>query len=161
MLKVIGNYTLSDIKSSIIYLLDLSAKSPEVRQHAIEITSDSQDKISAVYDWVKEHISYIPDPIGATGSEIELFISPVRMVEDFKLGLKPAGDCDDHALLVTALYRSLSMPSNVVLVDFGGGLEHAYTRVKSEKLGEWVVVDTTSSTPLGWIYKEKVGEIVV
>jgi len=161
MLRVIENYTLADVKDSIIYLLDLAAKSFEVRQHAIEISADSQDKIAAVYDWVKAHVSYVPDPIGATGNEIEMFISPVRMVEDFSRGLSPAGDCDDHALLLTALYRALGMKSNVVLVDFGSGISHAYCRVKSEKLGEWIVSDTTSDTPLGWIYKDKVGETVV
>ena len=161
MIKVIGNYTFSDIKASILHLLDLAAKSPEFRQHAIEITFQSQDKISAIYDWVKENVSYISDPIGATGHEIELFISPVLMVEDFSKGLRPAGDCDDHAILTTALYRAIGMQSNVVLVDFGRGIEHAYCRVKSSELNEWVVADTSSETPLGWIYKEKRGEVIV
>lgn len=162
MLKVIRNYNLSDIKESILLLLDRAAKSFEVRQHAVEITSDAQDKIAAIYDWVKSSVSYVPDPIGASGKEIELFISPVRMVQDHKQGLKIAGDCDDHALLSTSLFRALGIPSNVVLIDSAGnGLDHAYCKAWSEKLGHWVNVDTANAdVPLGWHYSTR-QEIVV
>lgn len=161
MIKVIRNYSLSDIKESIIFLLDRAAKDAGVRQHAIQITVDSQDKIAAIYDWVKTNFSYIPDPIGASGNEIELFISPVRVVQDYNAGLRPAGDCDDHALLNTALFRALGMSSNVVLVDSGNGsIDHAYCRVRSDKLQRWLVCDTTVNTPLGWYYPAR-QEIVV
>jgi len=142
------------------YLLDNASKSFEVRQHAIEITSEFQDKISAVYDWVKGNISYIPDPVGDHGDEIELFISPVKMVEIFSKGLRPAGDCDDHALLNTALYRALGMQSNIILLDSGNGIDHAYCKVKSIVLNRWVAVDTTADVPLGWTYKFR-KEIVI
>jgi len=153
MIHVIKNYGVPEIKQSILYLLDKAAKSYEVRQHALEITADHQDKIGAVYDWVKRTISYVPDPIGANGNEIELFISPVRMVDDFNRGLKPGGDCDDHALLSTALYRALGIQSNVVLMNSTGmGLDHAYCKVYSEILGRWITADTTGNVPLGWEY---------
>jgi len=160
MLKIIHNYTIGDIIDSIKYLLDKSAHSEEVRSLAIQITCDSQDKISSIYDWVKPNFAYIPDPIGASGDEIELFISPIKVVRDFNQGLNLGGDCDDHALLNTALYRALGMPSNVVLMDSGNGIDHAYCRVKSEKLGRWVNADTTTNAPLGWVFPAK-QEIVI
>lgn len=159
MLVRIKNYTVSDIEDSIKFLLDRAAQSPEVRQHAIQITHDKQDKISAVYDWIKQSISYIPDPMGAEGEEIELFISPVRLVKDYNLGLKSGGDCDDHAILATSLYRAIGIRSNVVIIDSAGnGLDHAFSEVWSDKIQDWISVDTTSTYPIGWSfpYKDKI-----
>jgi transglutaminase-like putative cysteine protease len=153
VIRIIKKYTLGDVKSSILLLLDRASKSPEVRQMAIQITYTEQDKISAIYNWVKQNVSYIPDPIGPTGEEIELFVSPVKMVNDYNQGLRPGGDCDDHALLDTALFRAIGFRSNVVLMNSAGqGIDHAYCRVYSEKLSRWLRCDTSVNTPLAWDY---------
>lgn len=125
----------------------------EVRQLAVDITGESQDKVGAIFDFVKANVAYVPDPIGPSGQEIELFISPVRMVTDYNVGIRIAGDCDDHAILFTALCRAVGIPCSVVLTDTtGGGLDHAYSRVFSKKLRRWICADTASNAPLGWQY---------
>ena len=148
MLTIISKHRLSelDIRSSINYLLDKAAHDEQLRQLAVQITSN-KEPISAVYDWVKENVQYVPDPVGN-----ELFISPVRMVQDYHDGNPLAGDCDDQALLITALCRSIGIESNVVLLDTGGGgLDHAVSQAYSEKLGKYVLVDaSTNEVPLGW-----------
>ena len=93
MLIRIKNYNMSDIIASVKFLLDRAAHSQEVRQQAIQITYDKQDNISSIYDWVKSCVSYISDPIGTGNDEIELFISPIKMVKDFQSGLRLSGDC--------------------------------------------------------------------
>ena len=159
MLIRIQNYSISDLENGIKFLLDRAAHSPEVRQHAVTITYDKEDKISAIYDWIKSSVSYIPDPIGTGGEETELFISPIKQVKDYQQGLRPSGDCDDHALLSCSLFRSIGIKSNVIIIDsIGNGLDHAYSQTYSDKLGKFVSVDTTSDYPLGWElpYKEKI-----
>jgi len=151
MLTIIRNYTLDDIGKGIKYLLGKASEAPEVRMLAIEITGGSEDPISAIYNWVKTHVHYVPDPVSGTDT-IELFISPVRMVKDFNAGTTIGGDCDDIALLTTALYRSIGIQANVVLVDQdGGGLDHAYCVVWSDKLQKWINSDPSApELPLGW-----------
>ena len=158
MLTRIRNYDLSDIKSSINYLLDKAADSEEVRTLAIEIVSNKEDQIAAVYDWVKSNVTYVKDPVRGYG-EVELFTSPIRMVKDYRNGIRLGGDCDCMALLTTALYRSIGYQSNVVLLDTTGeGLNHAISQVLSDGIETWVMVDPSASVPLGWTesYTDKV-----
>ena len=157
MIIRIRNYGIKDIEDSIKFLLDRAAHSPEVRQHAINIIYDKQDKIGSIYDWIKSSVSYVPDPI--TNGEIELFISPIKQVKDYGAGLRPSGDCDDMALLATALYRAIAIRSNVIIIDsIGEGLDHAYSRVWSDKLNQYINCDPSSDYPLGWAipYKKQI-----
>ncbi len=159
MLIRIKNYGLNDIINGIKFLLDRAAHSPEVRQFAIQITYDKQDKISAVYDFVKTHVSYVPDPILSGGDEIELFTSPVKMVRDYSQGMILAEDCDGIAIFITSLYQAIGIRANVVIIDsIGNGLDHAYCQVWSDRLNQFVNCDPSSSYPLGWeiSYKEKI-----
>ena len=149
MITIIRNYNTTDIKDSINYLLDKASKSEEVRQLAVQITYNKEDKIGAIYDFMKSSVSYIQDPV--SDGEIELFVSPVKQVENYNQGLRMAGDCDDMALLATALYRSIGIKSNVVIIDsLGNGLDHAYCRAWSKELDDWIECDPTSQYPLGW-----------
>ena len=151
MIKRIVNYTMKDVTDSLIYLLDKASHSEEVRTLAIEITQESQDKISSIYNFMKNEVSYVPDPIGATGNDIELFISPIVMVNAYRKGIRPSGDCDDMALFGTALLRSIGIRANIVLVDSGGGgIDHAFTEVWSDKLNRYIDFDVTIKKPLGW-----------
>ena len=156
MIKVIQNYNINDIKEGILHQLHVAAHSPEVRQHAIEITANKQDKISAIYDWVKNNVAYIPDPIN-----IELFMSPRKLIEQHNGGMAVGEDCDGHAMLLTALYRSIGIEAHTYLVDcIGEGLDHALCIVWSDKLQEWIHVDTTTDHPLGWIIEYQEGVTV-
>ena len=148
MLTTISNYTLDDIRKSINYLLDKVKQEPRVRELAINIVSDKPDSISAIYDWVKTNVKYTPDPV-----ETELFISPVKMVNDYHQRSPLAGDCDDMAILSVALFRSVGVESNVVIFDTKGeGYDHAIAQAYSDKLG-WLNVDVSSDYPLGWTIK--------
>jgi len=147
MLTIIKNYSLDDIKDSIKYLLDKASESEEVRQLAIEIIHNKPDPIAAIYDWVKTNVKYTPDPV--RNGQIELFISPVRMVKDYRQGKPLAGDCDDMALLAVALCRSIGIHSSVVLLDTAGeGLDHAVSQVSSN--GVTLMLDPSANVPLGW-----------
>ena len=157
MITVIKNYSLDDVKDSIKYLLNKSAESLEVRQLAIEITVGSHDQISAIHDFVRDTVKYIPDPV--TNGSIELFTSPIKMVKDYRAGITIGEDCDGIAVLTTALYRSVGIRARVVLIDQSGdGLDHAYCEVFSDKLGQWINSDPSAPLPLGWVipYRQKI-----
>lgn len=146
MLVRIRDYNTQDIIDGIKLLLDRAAHSEEVRTLAVQLTHDRQDKIAAIYDWIKQNVSYVPDPI-----DIELFISPIKQVKDYNSGLGIAGDCDDMAILATSLYRAIGIKSNVVLYNLNGqGLDHAASRAWSDKINQWIIVDPSSEFPLGW-----------
>ena len=166
MLIIINNYSERDIVDGIKYLLKQSTENPDVDTLANRIISqDLGSYIKAVHDWVSNNVAYVRDPI-VGDSEIELFISPVRMAKDYLAGKQLAGDCDDHALLTTALYRALNFDARVVLLSFsGGGWEHAVAEVYSEKLAQttnpWLTIDSTvKEFPAGWP-EEAVRRLVV
>lgn len=147
MLTIIRNYTLSDIKTSIKYLLNKASESEEVRKLAVEVTDSKPDPIAAIYDFIKNSVRYVPDPTNNT----ELFISPVKMVRDYNQKIPIGGDCDDMALLAVALYRSIGIKSNVVILDTRGqGLDHAVAQAYSDIAKRYITVDSASQYPLGW-----------
>ena len=159
MITVIQNHTLQDIVDGARYLLDKAAHSEDVRRLALDISPNGN--IEPIYDWVKEHLSYVPDPVLPDGGFIELFISPDRMAKDYYAGHQIGGDCDDHSLLVTSLSRSVGLNANMVLLDIcGGGYDHAVSEVYSEQFGEYIMVDTSSDVPLGW-YEANYARLVI
>lgn len=152
------NYSMQDVKDGLQLLLKLSTDSSIVKSHAINIISGNNDSILAIYNWVKQNVSYVPDIDGAkqfsndTTNVTELFISPVKQIEYYNEGKAIFGDCDDHALLTTALYRSLGIRSNIVIIDtVNMGFDHAYSQVWSDRLHQYVSADTTAKYPFGWV----------
>ena len=132
-------------------LLQKASRNPDVRELAIEIIAGSDEPIYAIYNWVKTHLYYLPDPIKADGDELEMFTSPIRLVSDYREGKTIAEDCDSHAMLTVALYRSIGVKANVVLVSYtGNGYDHAYAEVWSDQLARWITIDTTDRYPVGW-----------
>ena len=158
MLTSITNYGLTDIMEGFRYLLRKAELSEEVRTLAVQITQNGND-ISAIYDWVKANLRYVPDPVRGMG-DVELFISPARQVKDYNAGLAIAGDCDDFALLTVALCRAVGIRANIVLLDtIDNGIDHAIAEVYSEKLERWIMLDATGEClPLGWLesYYERI-----
>ena len=151
MLTLIRNADLGTIKTEMQRLLDDGIRSPEVRRLAAEIVVHG-DEVSSVFDWVRMNVRYIHDPY-LNG---DLFVSPVKQVQNYREGLQPMGDCDDHALLVASLLGSIGHKVKIILLDadFDNTLDHALAQAWSEKLG-WVNLDTSSAKPLGWAIKCK------
>jgi transglutaminase-like putative cysteine protease len=154
MIIRINNFTIQDIIAGTKFLIDKGVHSPDVRQFALEIVNN-KEPITAVYDWVKANMSYVSDPKTST-TEIELFISPVVLINDFLNGKSIGGDCDDMGILTTTLYNCIGLRSNLVIIDSNGsGYDHAYSRVWSDKLNDWLNVDPSSKFPVGWVYNFK------
>jgi len=152
MITTIQNYSEQDIEESIRYLLAKASKSEAVRQQAVQIIAGAPDPILAIHSWVRENLSYIPDPVN-NGQEIEMFTSPVKLVNDHNSGHAIGEDCDSHAILTVALFQSIGIAAHVVLAGYNGNdFEHAYCQVFSQPLDRWIDVDTTTDYPVGWVH---------
>jgi len=159
------NYTLMKIKEGdpgidqtieqMENLVDAGVKDPLIRNTALEIIAsmparDSSAEIEAIFFWVKQNIRFTKDPY-----QIELISNPLRTLE-----LK-AGDCDDLAILLSSLLRSIGYNTRfkVVSAKASGKLHHVYTQAYFS--GTWISLDPTEEyssvgkEPLG-ITREKI-----
>jgi hypothetical protein len=136
-------------------LVDAGVKDPRIRNAALQIVGgvparDSASEIEAIFFWVKGNVRFTKDPY-----EIELISHPVRTLE-----LK-AGDCDDQAILISALLRSVGYNTRfkVVSAKASGKFHHVFTQVALA--GSWISLDPTEENssiglePLG-ITREKI-----
>jgi len=114
---------------------------------------DKLGEITAIHNWVKNHIRYTGDPYGA-----ELIKSPRRLLMDYaearQLGQLPVilADCDESSLLAASLLRSIGHAARVVLVDtnpFSHEISHAIAQVNH--LGKWIWLETTKDKALNWV----------
>ena len=149
MLSLIKDANIGDVKRELSRLLTEGSRNIKVRELAIRITPQYEDnQIAAVYDFVKSNVKYQPDP-----TEAELFIAPWKMVEMVELGIA-RGDCDDMNLFAGSLLGSLGYGTKLILLDTAGkGFDHVICEVYSDRVEKWIFVDTSSTTPLGWMPK--------
>jgi transglutaminase-like putative cysteine protease len=119
-------------------------KSPDVRVAALEAVKGverGQAEIESVFNWVKEHIEF-------RGEHAETLQEPRVTLQ---LG---AGDCDDHAMLVSALAASLGFRTRFRTVATPSSPEdfsHVFAEIEDKKTGQWIPVDSTvGSSYAGW-----------
>lgn len=93
-------------------LIRAGARSPEVREQAVEIIRqaavrerDSAGEVRAIFQWVKTNFHFIKDPTGA-----ETLGTP-----DYLLKVK-AGDCDDYVVMLGSLLGSLGHATEIVTI---------------------------------------------
>lgn len=104
---------------------------PNTVQKAAELTSataDTLEKVSLVYDFVVNHLSYD----SAKAKTVQSGYLPV--LDEVLAGDK--GICFDYAALMTAMLRSQGIPCKLV-VGYAGKAYHAWISVWSEETG-WV-----------------------
>ena len=108
-----------------------------VVKKAAELTkgkSDFYDKVNAIYEFVIGNITY--DTELAKSIQSGSVSSYLPVVDDVMA--KGKGICFDYAALMTAMLRSLDIPTKLV-VGYAGQQYHAWINVYSEKEG-WVSV---------------------
>ena len=120
--------------------------------------SYSIQQVAAVFDWMKANIPYIEDPDGK-----DIWYTPNETVQ------RGGGDCEDQAMLLSAMVRELGGTARIYLTD-----DHAFPVVfvgndrdsvvkalnryygtelqvsfMSDSNGYWIVADTASAFYLG------------
>ena len=127
-------------------------------QQLVEVATPNGD-VPALYDWLKAHYGYAPDPSGTfnlDGREThydELLIAPSRIAEDYVTkGITRDMDCDCMATLSASMLTILGYQARIAVVSFSssGELEHAYAEYYSFEAEQWIPFDLASVKPLGW-----------
>lgn len=117
-------------------------RSPIVRSTALRIlrsvpAKNQEAEVQAIFQWVKDNIRFVMDPY-----KKEMLHHPDRILE-----LK-AGDCDDIAILLSALLRSVGYPTRfkVISKKWTGEFHHVYTQAFVNS--EWISLDATDQSYL-------------
>lgn len=137
-------------------IISSSSKNPYVREWAKKILSnvqveDKRGEVEAVHNFVRDNVRYTKDPKG-----FEYIQTPPVLLEDIRMyeqrkGDRPAGDCDDMAVLSLSLLKSIGFPVAIKVVSFASHKRfgHVYGLVQIH--GEWVPIDTVRPDKyLGW-----------
>jgi len=121
------NFTLHPIEEEGEFYLELDNSYSILTSKNVYITlrayypsyafNDEHFKVFAIGHWVSMNIKYVSDPL----AESE-YIAPPS--ETLRVG---AGDCDDYAVLLATLYRSVGLNAVVGLIDTNGDnkVDHA------------------------------------
>jgi len=139
-------------------LVDKGKKHPTVIFLAEQLArkKDSKDYVgqaTELFKWTKKNIHYVRDPRG-----VELLRSPFWTLQN------RAGDCDDQAILFSALAEAIGFSTRfkTIKANFSNPSEfsHVYSQVEIPGKG-WVSADTiVPHANLGWEAKERFGSQV-
>lgn len=119
-----------------------------VRQKAIDILLQNKVKpkhylaeIEALFRWVQQNIRYTKDPF-----QVEVLHSARRMLE------LRAGDCDDMAILLGSMLKSIGHPVRLVVAGFDSMRPNQYSHIYLEVLykNHWIPLDATMPFAVGW-----------
>jgi len=112
--------------------------------------NDIETHVQAITDFVMEYLIYTRDPAGS-----EYVISPINLIGQLKAGQSPAGDCDDHVLLLNSMLGSVGVPTKVVGVKLNGS--DLFNHVISSVLvgNQWRDIDPCAKEVEQPIYDDK------
>lgn len=134
--------TLTKMKS----LVNDALRDPLVVEQARQIVEDfgasGRDEIGkalAIHDWMENHLTFIPDPVG-----VELLATPHYLIQRIQRTGMVSGDCDDTAILSAALGKAVGLKAKFRAMGFrkpGAAFRHVVTYLLAA--GRWVNLDTT------------------
>lgn len=96
------------------------------------------EEARALQEYVRDHIRYTMDIRGT-----ETLATPEMTIA------RGLGDCDDKALMVSALLESVGHPTRFVAVGRVANI-YEHVLVETKIANNWIPVETTENVPLGW-----------
>lgn len=130
-----------------------SLRRPTVRLQALQIlraanASSFSENIAAraLHTWIRNNIRYVHDPI-----DVETVQDP-----DVTLQLQ-AGDCDDHAALMSAMLQSIGIKTRYSVI--GDGVTYLHIFPEAFINGQWTPADTTIPQAFGTEPQDKIHKI--
>lgn len=120
-------------------MVNSSIADPLIRRHAVQAAdhcnrSDPRCVAHAIGEWTRSRIKYVPDPL-----HHEHLTSPSVMATAIEEGKRVYGDCDDMAMYVAALGKSIGLQPVFQVVGRDKRFHHVYTELAG------VAVDPTVS----------------
>lgn len=106
------------------------------------------EEARALQEYVRDHIRYTMDIRGT-----ETLATPEMTIQ------RGLGDCDDKALLISALLESVGHPTRFVAVGLSSN-NFCHVLVETRIANNWIAVETTENVPLGWYPPGMVSRLV-
>ena len=94
--------------------------------------------------WTREHFAYMPD------GDIEVINTPAYDIQLIAENGRFDGDCDDVAVFVAALFKSLGLQTRFVAIKTKPTENFSHVYVETLAGDEWITVDPT--VPYGTIH---------
>jgi len=102
------------------------------------------EQVSAIYSYLKENWRYVRDPRGLD----YLNYANESLTVGKDAGCAGAGDCDDFAILMSALVESIGGTSRIILAQNNSTGGHAYTEVY---LGQLNATNNRINDTINWL----------
>lgn len=99
---------------------------------------DRAEAVRVLRRWLRRHVKFIPDPIGA-----EYLVAPLDMLEGVARHGVAAGDCDDVAMLGAALARAVGLPTRLTAVAFDEAMPYRHVFAEAHDGSDWRELDVT------------------
>ncbi len=118
---------------------------PTIRRKSLELgtawgSGGPRDAARNIAAYVRNNVTLVDEPD-------ELLVDPTLMLEEIETRGVTHGDCDDAAMLVAALLRSIGLPVRFKAVQAtpDGSFGHVFTEylLTDEDWSRWVPLDTT------------------
>ena len=107
---------------------------PLIRRQAVRASDhcergNSRCAAHALGEWVRMRMKYVPDPLNH-----EHLTSPAVIAKAIEEGKRVYGDCDDMAMYVAALAKSIGLQPTLEVVGRDKSFHHVYTTVNGVPL---------------------------
>jgi len=136
------------VKATLLYMKQMVLKSDSdriVKSTAHEIIrniypGDHLQQVKAITGWVRRKLHYVRDIYG-----VEEVTNPATMLHNISKGLlSHSSDCDDYAVLLSALLRSVGFPTRLEALAVNGA-RYDHARVSAYVLGKWLPIEGTKN----------------
>jgi transglutaminase-like putative cysteine protease len=130
-------------------------RSDRVRSTAISLTNtlapkDWSGEVRALFAFVRDNIRYVRD------------IHDVETLQTAEATLDlEAGDCDDKAVLLSALLESIGHPTRFVAVGYFRRDHYEHVYVETRMGAGWIALDATMDVEAGWSPRPSVARMVI
>jgi transglutaminase-like putative cysteine protease len=121
---------------------------PVVRDAAIAITQgtgpyNGAERARLILEWVRSHVGFIPDPV-----QVEALTVPSAHLRAIRVHGQTSGDCDDGAVLIATLARSVGLQTRFVAASFlpSRRLHHVWAEAFDR---DWIALDPFRAETFG------------
>ena len=141
------------VAATLLYMKKLiidSDKDRIVKETAKNIVKDIDPKdhlgqAKAIVAWVRKHFKYVRDIYN-----VEELTDPVVILHNLKNGVNShSSDCDDFAILISALLRSIGFRTRLEAVGIGQEY-YNHARLSAFIVDKWYTIEGTKNVPVGY-----------
>ena len=145
--------------AAMLRYVEADATSDQVRaavaEALVDTPLDPRAEAAAIFEWIKRQVPFREDseaarPLSGVVDPLttEVLIRPADILEM----PAPAGDCDDHAMLASAMLLSRGIEPEVVTIAADPTAPDVYSHVyaRARLAGERLAMDTSHGEYMGW-----------